>query len=172
MPRLEPPVDPARDHVSGSDSAPTLLEYGDFECPYCAQAYVEVKRAQRRLGDGVRFVFREFPLDKHPHARDAALAAEAAALQGRFWEMHDKLFEARGRLSRADLAGYAEQLGLDMTRFERDLDSRELAARVDEDFRSGLESGVDGTPSFYLDGERYDGYYGADALVAAIEGER
>jgi NhaA family Na+:H+ antiporter len=168
MAALTPPVDPARDHVAGPDGAVTLVEFGDFECPFCIRAYPSVKEVQRRLGDGLRFVFRELPLDKHPHARTAALAAEAAGLQGRFWEMHDSLFEASGRLAPDDLVGYAHDLGLDLDRFVHDMRSGELDERVNEDFESAITSGVNGTPAFFVDGEPYDGAYDADGLAEAI----
>jgi NhaA family Na+:H+ antiporter len=168
MPSLTPPVDPARDHVAGPDGAVTLVEYGDFECPYCIRAYPSVKEVQRRLGDRLRFVFRELPLDKHPHARTAALAAEAAGAQGRFWDMHDRLFEAGGRLTPDDIVSYAQELGLDLDRFARDMASDALAQRVDEDFESAIESEVPGTPAFFVDGEPYEGSYDADGLAEAI----
>ena len=168
MAALTPPVDPARDHVAGPDGAVTLVEFGDFECPFCIRAYPSVKEVQRRLGDELRFVFRELPLDKHPHARTAALAAEAAGVQGRFWEMHDSLFEAGGRLAPDDLVGYAHELGLDLDRFVHDMRSDELDQRVDEDFESAITSGVNGTPAFFVDGEPYDGAYDADGLAEAI----
>jgi NhaA family Na+:H+ antiporter len=165
---LVPPVDPARDHVAGPDGAVTLVEFGDFECSYCGDAYESIKEVQRRLGDRLRFVFRELPLPKHPHARTAALAAEAAGAQGRFWEMHDKLFEARGQLEPADLTRYAQELGLDLDRFVRDMRSGALAARVDEDVESAIESGVPGTPALYIDGESYEGRYDPESLTEAI----
>jgi NhaA family Na+:H+ antiporter len=169
MASLTPPVDPERDHVKNPDGVVTLVEFGDFECSFCVRAYPSVKEVERRLGDRLRFVFRELPLDKHPHARIAALAAEAAGAQGRFWEMHDGLFEARGRLAPSDLVGYADELGLDLDRFRRDMGSDELARRVDEDFESAIESGVGGTPAFYVDGEPYESAYDAESLVRAIE---
>jgi protein-disulfide isomerase len=168
MASLTPPVDPARDHVAGPDGAVTLVEYGDFECSFCARAYPSVKEVQRRFGARLRFVFRELPLDKHPHARTAALAAEAAGLQGRFWEMYERLFEAGGRLAPDDLVGHAEYLGLDLERFARDMRSEELAERIDEDFESAIASGVTGTPAFFVDGEPYDGFYDPDSLTEAI----
>src|SRR3954468_14692636 len=167
MASLTPPVDPARDHVAG-DGAVTLVEFGDFECPFCVRAYPSVKEVQRRLGDGLRFVFRELPLDKHPHARTAALAAEAAGQQGRFWEMHDRLFEAGGRLAPEDLVQHAEYLRLDLERFVGDMRSEELAQRIDDDFESAIASGVTGTPAFFVDGEPYDGFYDPDSLAGAI----
>jgi NhaA family Na+:H+ antiporter len=168
MAALTPPVDPTRDHVSGPDGAVTLVEFADFECPFCIRAYPSVKEVERRLGGGLRLVFRELPLDKHPHARIAALAAEAAGLQGGFWKMHDRLFEASGRLAPDDLVGYAHELGLDLDRFVRDMRSDELGERVDEDFESAITSGVNGTPAFFVDGEPYDGAYDADGLAEAI----
>jgi len=169
MPSLTPPVDPTRDHVSAPAGAVTLVEYGDFECSYCARAYPSVKEVQRRLGDRLRFVFRELPLEKHPHARTAALAAEAAGLQGRFWEMHDRLFEAGGRLAPDDLVQHADYLGLDLDRFVRDMRSEATARRVDEDYESAIASGVRGTPAFFVDGEPYEESYDPDSLVRAIE---
>jgi NhaA family Na+:H+ antiporter len=168
MAELTPPVDPERDHVANPDGTITLVEFSDFECPYCGDAYGSVKEVQRLLGDRLRFVFRELPLPKHPHARTAALAAEAAGAQDRFWEMHDKLFEARGKLEPGDITGYAHEVGLDLDRFVRDMGSEELAARIDADVESAIESGVTGTPAFYIDGESYDGAYGADHLAEAI----
>jgi protein-disulfide isomerase len=168
MASLTPPVDRARDHISGPDGAVTLVEYGDFECGYCGDAYGSIKEVQRRLGDRLRFVFRELPLEKHPHARTAALAAEAAGAQGRFWEMHDRLFESRGRLEPGDLSRYAQEIGLDLDRFVRDMGSPELAARVEEDVDSAIASGVTGTPALYIDGESYAGHYDADHLAEAI----
>ena len=169
MSELTPPVDPQRDHVSGPEGVPTIVEYGDFECPYCVDAYAAMKRLKRDFGDSVRFVFREFPLDKHPHAREAALAAEAAGAQGKFWEMHDKLFQARLRLDSQHLRKYAEEIGLDVERFERDIASEETAKRVEDDIESGYGSEIQGTPSFFLDGQPYERSYDAATLAQAIE---
>jgi protein-disulfide isomerase len=156
--RLTPAVR-AGDHIEGPDDAPiTLVEYGDYECPYCRMAYPIVKSAQRELSSQLRFVFRNFPLAEiHPHARHAAQAAEAAAAQGKFWEMHDMLFEHQHALEDADLVRYAEMLGLDTGRVSRALKEGTYAKRVREDFRSGVRSGVNGTPTFFVNGERYDG---------------
>jgi protein-disulfide isomerase len=156
--RLTPPVS-ARDHVAGPDGAPvTLVEYGDYECPYCGMAYPIVKAAQRELGGRLRFVFRNFPLAEiHPHARHAAQAAEAAGAQGKFWEMHDMLFEHQHALEDANLVRYAEMLGLDAVQLARELDAGTHAKRVRDDFRSGVRSGVNGTPTFFVNGERYEG---------------
>ena len=156
--RLTPPVSEL-DHAAGPDDAPvTLVEYGDYECPYCGMAYPIVKAVQRELGSQLRFVFRNFPLAEiHPHARHAAQAAEAAAAQGKFWEMHDLLFEHQHALEDEDLIGYAKSLGLDAEQLARELEAGTYAKRVRDDFRSGVRSGVNGTPTFFLNGERYEG---------------
>jgi protein-disulfide isomerase len=161
---LTPPVS-ASDHAAGPDDAPvTLVEYGDYECPYCGMAHPIVKRAQRELGNRLRFVFRNFPLaESHPHARLAAQAAEAAAAQGKFWEMHDMLFEHQDALEPEDLTGYAKSLGLDTAQFVRDLEAGTYAKRVRDDFRSGVKSGVNGTPTFFVNGNRYDGSWANEA---------
>jgi protein-disulfide isomerase len=169
---LTMPVSEDRDHVQGPADAPvTLVEYGDFECPYCGAAYPIVKQVQDRMGRRLRFVFRHFPMSTpHPNAEQAAEAAEAAAAQGRFWPMHDLLFENQRRLGDRDLRGYAEQLGLDLERFDRDLAEHVHAPRVHEDFLSGVRSGVNGTPTFYVNGVRYDDSYELETLHAALEG--
>lgn len=156
---LTSPVNEERDHVAGPAAAPvTLVEYGDFECPYCGRAYPIVKSIQDALGDELRFVFRNFPLaDMHPHAEHAAEAAESAGAQGSFWEMHDTLFEHQDELDDSSLVAYAEQLGLDAGQLTRDLDDGAWVGRVREDFRSGVRSGVNGTPSFFINGVRFDG---------------
>jgi protein-disulfide isomerase len=148
-----------RDHIAGPDAAPvTLVEYGDYECPYCGMAYPIVKSIQRAMGEQLRFVFRNFPLrDAHPHAEHAAEAAEAAAAAGKFWEMHDLLYENQEQLDDRDLLRYGQQVGLDAESLARDLDEGTYKKRVREDFRSGVVSGVNGTPTFFVNGERYDG---------------
>jgi len=165
------PVSDERDHIQGPAAAPvTLLEYGDYECPYCGAAYPIVKQVQAQLGDQLRFVFRNFPITtSHPHAEQAAEAAEAAAAQDRFWEMHDHLYEHQRRLGEADLRGYASELGLDVDRFSDDLAQHVHAARVREDFMSGVRSGVNGTPTFYINGVRHDDSYELETLLAALE---
>jgi protein-disulfide isomerase len=171
MSRLRPPVG-ADDHVLGPENAPaTLVEYGDYECPHCGRAHPIVKRVLRKLGKDVRFVFRNFPLaEMHPHALGAAIAAEAAGLQGAdaFWRMHDWVFEHQDALERDDLVGYAKHLGLDGARFARDLDRHEIEERVRSDFASGVRSGVNGTPTFFIDGVRYDESWDEDTLAAAL----
>ena len=167
---LTPPVSEA-DHSAGADDAPvTLVEYGDYECPYCGMAHPIVKRAQAELGSQLRFVFRNFPLaEAHPHARLAAQAAEAAGAQGRFREMHDMLFEHQDALEVEDLVGYAKALGLDTQQFARDLEDAAYAKRVRDDFRSGVKSGVNGTPTFFMNGARYDGSWAnVEALIGTL----
>jgi len=168
--KLKPPVG-ANDHVQGPAHAPaTLVEYGDYECPYCGEAYPVVKALQERLGNQLRFVFRNFPLSEaHPHAEHAAEAAEAAGAQGKFREMHDMLYENQDALDAEDLVRYAKALRLDVPRFVKELAEHIHAERVREDFRSGVRSGVNGTPTFFINGVRHDGPFDLDSLLAAIE---
>lgn len=164
-----------RDHVQGPSDAPvTLLEYGDYECPHCARAYPVVRKVKERMGDQLRFAFRNFPLtESHPQAEHAAEAAEWAADQGSFWEMHDTLFEHRrgGRdaLGDAALARYAADLGLDSGELEAALREERYRPRVREDFMSGVRSGVNGTPTFFINGVRHDGGWGVEELMDALE---
>jgi protein-disulfide isomerase len=170
-PRLTVPVADDRDHIQGrSDAAVTLLEYGDYECPYCGAAYPMVRKVQEAMGDRLRFVFRNFPITTaHPHSELAAEAAEAAAAQGKFWPMHDLLYENQQRLETDDLIGYADRLGLDVARFRSDLTEHAYAPRVREDFMSGVRSGVNGTPTFFIDGVRYEGSYDAEPLLDVLQ---
>jgi protein-disulfide isomerase len=158
MSALTPPVS-EHDHSAGPDNAPvTLVEYGDYECPYCGMAHPIVQSIQRKLGDQLRFVFRNFPLrEAHPHAQHAAEAAESAGAQGKFWEMHDTIFEHQDALEDLDLVRYAEEIGIDQDRVADDLANKTYEKRVREDFRSGVRSGVNGTPTFFINGERYNG---------------
>jgi protein-disulfide isomerase len=167
--RLVLPVD-GRDHVRGPADAPaTLVEYGDYECTYCGLAHPIVEEVQRRLGRQLRFAFRHFPLAEiHPHAQPAAEAAEAAGAQGRFWEMHDLLYKNQQALDDADLLRYAHALELDLTRFVSELADRTWETRVREDFMSGVRSGVNGTPTFFVNGVRHDGPWDADSLIEAL----
>jgi Na+/H+ antiporter NhaA len=162
-------VDPERDHVRGPRDAPvTLVEYGDFECPYCGQAEPSVRELLRDFGD-VSYIWRHLPLsDVHPRAQLAAEAAESAGEQGAFWEMHDVLLDNQDRLGPNDLAQYAEELGLDVERFTADLQSHAGAARVAEDVDSADLSGVSGTPTFFINGRRHYGAYDIDTLSAAM----
>jgi protein-disulfide isomerase len=165
------PVSEDRDHIQGpAEAAVTLVEYGDYECPYCGAAYPIIKEVQERMGEGLRFVFRNFPITtSHPHAELAAEAAEAAAAQDRFWEMHDLLYENQQRLGEEDLRAYADQLGLEVEPFDQELAQHVHAERVHEDFMSGVRSGVNGTPTFYINGLRYDDSYELETLLAALE---
>ena len=167
---LATPVTEERDHIQGPPDAPvTLLEYGDYECPYCGAAYSIIKDVQARMGDRLRFVFRNFPITtSHAHAEQAAEAAEAAGAQGRFWEMHDLLYENQKRLGDDDLRAYAQRIGLDLERFDKELAEHVHAPRVREDFMSGVRSGVNGTPTFFINGARYDDAYDVETLLAAL----
>jgi protein-disulfide isomerase len=171
-PNLRLPVS-KRDHIQGrSDASVTLVEYGDYECPHCGRAYGIIKKIQETLGDQMRFVFRNFPLRQlHPHAEIAALAAEAAGSQGKFWEMHDMLYENRTALDSESLASYAAKLGLDTKRFIEEINQKKHADRIIEDRRSGLRSGVNGTPTFYINDIRYDGSLDFEPLLNAIQTE-
>jgi protein-disulfide isomerase len=169
-PQLNPPM-ADRDHAQGPAGAKlTLVEYGDYECPHCGRAYPIVKAVQNRLGTRLRFVFRNFPLSNaHPNAEAAAEAAEAAGAQGKFWEMHDLLFEHQDALERQDLLRYAADLGLDVKRFASELAGAVHRPRVQEDFRSGVRSGVNGTPTFFINGARFDGAWDEAGLLAALK---
>ena len=170
-PHLVLPVSEARDHIRGPRKAPlTLVEYGDFECPHCGAAHPVVEAVRRRLGDQMRFVYRHFPLvNLHPHAEPAAEAAEAAGAQHRFWEMHDLLFEHQDMLEPRDLLAYAHAIPLDVARFVAELEGGIHAPRVQEDFLGGVRSGVNGTPTFFINGTRYDGPRDVESMVAALE---
>jgi protein-disulfide isomerase len=163
-------LDETVDHVRGSSAGRLIVEYGDYECPYSRAAFREIERVERRLGDAVRFAFRHYPLtDIHPHALAASAAAEAAARQGRFWQMHDSLFRHQSRLEDDDLGRYAEQLELDVARFESDRTDPDVLARVRRDVDSGDASGeVLGTPTIFIDGVVHRGGYGAGELVEAL----
>lgn len=160
-----------QDHIQGDINAPVkLVEYGDFECPHCGEAYVIVKRIQEEMRDKLCFVFRHFPLKElHSHAFSAARAAEAAGKQNKFWEMHDILFEHQNAMHNGDLLEYGKELELDMHKFIKDMKSEKTAKRVREDFLSGVRSGVNGTPTFYINGIRYDGPDDYDSLIKELE---
>jgi protein-disulfide isomerase len=167
---LTPPVDADRDHWRGGEQAAvTLVEYGDYECPYSRMAFRTIQRLEQQLGGQLRFVFRHLPLTRiHPHALAAAHLAEAAALQGRFWPMHELLFHHQKALEDQDLLGYAEQLGLDRGRLGVDLDSRKVWQRVQADADSALESGARGTPTLFVNGRLHLGGYDEATLGAAL----
>jgi protein-disulfide isomerase len=162
------PLDDQLDHVRGRPDAPVILEYGDYECPYSRQAYRTIQRVERELD--IRFAFRHFPLTEiHPHALAAAGAAEAASLQGRFWEMHDLLFHRQKALEDGDLRGYAEELGVDLARFDDDRTSADVRRRIERDIESGLATGeVLGTPTLFVDGVVYRDGYDEATLIEAL----
>jgi protein-disulfide isomerase len=164
------PLDVNVDHVRGSPAGRLIIEYGDYECPYSRQAFHAIELVERQLAGNVRFAFRHFPLTGiHPHALAAAAAAEAAALQGRFWDMHELLFHRQKALEDGDLRRYAVQLGLDMAAFDRDRASNAVAGRIRRDVDSGLGSGkVLGTPTLFIDGVVHRGGYDLPTLLAAL----
>ncbi len=156
------------DHAQGNlDADLVIVEYGDYQCPYCGAAYPVLKELMKEFGSQIKFVFRNFPLSEmHQYARPAALAAEAANLQGKFWEMHDAIYENQQDLNENFLVKLAEQLKLNIHQFEKDRGSTELANKVDADFESGIVSGVNGTPSFFINGNKFNG--GAEDLVQLL----
>jgi protein-disulfide isomerase len=159
-----------KDHIQGNnDAAIVLVEYGDYQCPHCGRAYPIVKRMQEKLGDQLKFVFRNFPLAKiHPEATMAAVASEAAALQNMYWEMHDIIFENQGQLDKDSLVEYARELGLDIKQFEEDMEDAALQEKVAADFESGIRSGVNATPTFFINGEKYNNGWEGDRLLEFI----
>jgi len=169
--QLSFPVNESRDHTQGHvTAAVTLVEYGDYECPYCAQAYLIVKEVQERLGNKVRFVFRNFPLTRlRPHAYQSALAVETAAAQGKFWEMYDFLFKHGQSLTDDNLKLSAAKLGLNVNKFDLEFRDRTYSRHVDEDIQSGEESGVTKTPTFFINGDRYDDSWDLDSLLSALD---
>jgi protein-disulfide isomerase len=171
---LSEDVDPERDHIRGPDSAPvTLVEYGDYQCPYCGQAEEVIRELLEEFGDELRYVWRHLPLnDVHANAQMAAEATEAAGAQGAFWPMHDRLLVSQDKLDPDDLSRLADELGLDGERFWNDLRQRRFAERVEEDVASADESGVAGTPSFFINGRRHQGAYDVATLSRAVRGAR
>jgi protein-disulfide isomerase len=167
MSQLRPPIGP-EDHVlAGSNAVVSLVEFGDYECPFCGMAHRIVQGLMSSIGSQVVFAYRHFPLtESHPHAAGAALAAEAASVQGEFWAMHDTLFEHQDALDHDSLLAYAKVVGLDVERFAEDLRNGTHAAKLRRDFTSAVRSGLNGTPTFFIDGERFDG--GWDRLPAAL----
>jgi protein-disulfide isomerase len=169
--QLSLPVSESRDHIQGpATAAVTLVEYGDYECPYCAQAYLIVKEVQERLGNKLRFVFRNYPLSKlRPHSYQSALAVETAAAQGKFWEMYDFLFKHGQSLTDDNLRLSAAKLGLQINKFDIEFRNRTYSRHVDEDIQSGEESGVTKTPTFFINGDRYDDSWDLDSLLSALD---
>jgi protein-disulfide isomerase len=168
--QLKPIVDHA-DHIQGNPGAPvTLVEYGDYQCPHCGYAYPIVKSVQENFGDRLRFTFRNFPLKNiHPLAIRAAIAAEAASSQNKFWEMHDAIFENQRHLNDDSFRYLAGKLNLDMEQFERDSNDDDVIEKVNNDFESGIVSGVNGTPTFFINGTRHNGTPELADLMAAIK---
>jgi protein-disulfide isomerase len=156
------------DHIQGNENADlVIVEYGDYQCPYCGAAYPVLKELMKEFGDQVTFVFRNFPLSEmHPYARPAAIAAEAASLQGKFWEMHDAIYENQKSLNEIFLFQLAEKIGLNISQFKEDIQKTELEEKVDSDFESGIVSGVNGTPSFFINGNKFNG--GAEDLLGLV----
>ncbi|HTA76099.1 MAG TPA: DsbA family protein [bacterium] len=171
-PKLKIPVS-KDDHFQGPDKAPlVLVEYGDYQCPHCGHAYPIVKRIQKALGDQLKFVFRNFPLaEVHPDAVNAAKVAEAAALQKKFWEMHDMLFEKQTNLDVESLGDYAAELGLNVEKLNEAVGTAAVENRVEADFEGGVRSGVNGTPTFFINGARYDGDWEYATLLKALKAE-
>ena len=167
---LRIPVRP-EDHIEGEADAPcTLVEYGDYQCPHCGRAYPIVKRVQKHFGKRLRFVFRNFPLNEiHPFAETAAESAEFAAEGGKYWEMHDALFENQSRFSPSFFPELAQKLGLDAEGLKAALTQGKYRAHVKSDFMSGARSGVNGTPTFFINGQRLDGSWDYEDLVGAID---
>jgi protein-disulfide isomerase len=161
----------AKDHRQGDPAAPcTLVEYGDYQCPSCGQAYPIVKRLQKHFGKRLSFVFRNFPLTQmHPYAEPAAETAEFAGAHGKFWEMHDLLYENQDLLDESLLVELAQQLDLPRPKLLEALESREFEPRVKADFSGGVRSGVNGTPTFFINGQRHDGAYDFASLIEAID---
>jgi protein-disulfide isomerase len=164
------PLDETVDHVRGEPGAALILEYGDYECPYSRQAFRAIQRVERDLSSRVRFAFRHFPLTEiHPHALAASAAAEAAARQGRFWEMHELLFHRQKALDEDDLRTYASEIGLDLDRFDQDRADAEVLARIERDVASGEATGVvRGTPTLFVEGDLYQGGYDPAAFIEAL----
>jgi len=164
------PLEDGIDHLRGSPAGRLIVEYGDYECPYSRQAFREIERVERQLGGAVRFAFRHFPLTEiHPHALAAASAAEAAALQSRFWDMHELLFHRQSALEDEDLRSYAAELALDLALFDSDRIGTAVLERVRRDVQSGLASGeVRSTPTLFIDGVLHRGSYDADTLLEAL----
>jgi protein-disulfide isomerase len=160
-----------QDHIQGNKNAPiTLVEYGDFECPHCGHAYPIIKEIQEYFGDNLRFVYRHFPLaEMHPMAKPAAEACEFAAKYGKFWEMHDLIFENQESLSLQLLVDLASSIGLNAVEMKKALDQHEFDLKIKKDFLEGAKSGVNGTPSFFINGQKYEGEYEFEAIKSAIE---
>jgi protein-disulfide isomerase len=169
--KLTVPVTIGLDHVRGSVNAPiTIVEYGDFECPYTGMAYPIVKELMKQFNEKIYFVYRNFPLnDIHPHAQHAAEAAEAAATQDKFWQMHDYLFEHQKALGDHHLLEYAQKVGLNIDRFKKEMSGHIYASLINKSLKSGIDSGVEGTPTFFVNGERYEDSWDLDTLSSFLK---
>ena len=165
------PVNIGSDHIKGSIDAPiTIVEYGDYECPYTGMAYPVVKDIMRQFGDKIYFVFRNFPLNEiHPHAQNAAEAAEAAAAQDKFWEMHDYLFEHQKALDDSHLLKYVQKVGLNTDKFKKEMSGHVYASLIEESLKSGINSGVEGTPTFFVNGVRYEDSWNLDTFSSFLK---
>lgn len=159
------------DHAEGSAGATvTLVEYGDYECSYCRAAYPVIKKIQKKMSKQLRFVFRNFPLTNiHPYAEISAEAAEAAGAQGKFWQMHDGLYENQETLSKEMIFALAQKIGLDMKMFTKDMESRTFKDKIRKDFMGGVKSGVNGTPTLFINGERFDQNFDGELLLEALK---
>jgi protein-disulfide isomerase len=169
--KLAMPVNIGTDHIRGSIDAPvTIIEYGDYECPYTARAYPIIKKLLKQFEGELYFVFRNFPLrDIHPHAQHAAEAAEAAAAQDKFWQMHDYLFEHQTALDDRHLLEYAQSLGLDVGKYRREMSEHVYSSLINKSLTSGIESGVKGTPTFFVNGQHYDDSWDFDTFSAFLK---
>jgi protein-disulfide isomerase len=169
--KLTVPVNTGSDHIRGSINAPiTIVEYGDYECPYTGMAYPVVKEIMKQFGDQIYFVFRNFPLnDIHPHAQHAAEAAEAAAAQDKFWQMHDYLFEHQKALDDRHLLEYAKKVGLDIDKFKTEMSEHIYAPLINKSLKVGIDSGVEGTPTFFVNGQRYEDSWDLDTFSSFIK---
>ena len=161
----------SKDHIQGKeDASVVLIEYGDYQCPYCGKAFYSVKEAQKELGDNLKFIFRNFPLTEiHEHALHAAISAETASDQGKFWEMHDILFQNQNDLDDDSLIKYAEKIGLNTSKFEDDFTKNEHFQKVKEDYDSGIENGVQGTPAFFINGKLFEGNWSDSEFIEYLK---
>lgn len=161
----------AKEHIQGAHDAPiVLVEYGDYQCPYCADFYYTIKKLQKKFGNKFAFVFRNFPLDMHPYALSASIAAEIMAKNNQFWPMHNLLCENQGSLTDDYLFGYAEQLGVNHAQFKKDFADEKFIDKIQSDIDGGVKSGVNGTPSIFINGKKYEGDYAFESLTSYFTG--
>ena len=170
MSYLKPPVSDADNMQGNKNAVIELVEFGDYQCEHCGHAYPIIKMLQKKLGANLKFVFRNFPLSEmHPNALNTAVAAETASAQDKFWQMHDVIFENQQHLTDANLINYAAKIGLDIEQFKADFQTPKYIGKVDADFESGVRSGVNGTPSFYINGEKYNGNWEEDEFLEYLQ---